>query len=497
MPQNFNKFLFQTSNHFTPNKQSSTHSSAPHTHHTPIMSFSSRRRNYMLTSHRRDGLIEWMKSMLHHSFVLDMLTSTAPDTFSHFENLISEHRLLHPVHSGISPSTSEENLGAVKGRTSKLKQIRQILNLSQVMAVCGWSDTLPPPAPSNSDTPSPPRPFTGPDLVTFDGDQTLYSDGGNFESNPKLARALALMLKNGISIAVVTAAGYEYDAAKYTLRLTGLLKYFRASGLTAEECGRFYVMGGECNYLLRLDEAYELGPVKEAGPGGWVTSTKHLKDGPGNWSEKDVTKLLDIAEACLKEGVEEMKIRGRVIRKKRAVGLIPSSPSSISRENLDECALRVQSDLYGGSVSFSNLPYCAFNGGSDCWVDVGNKRVGVEILQAYLGLSPGKCLHVGDQFLNTGNDYAARGCAPCAWITSPGETTYILKRLLIFAGGINIDEEGAKGGRGGQGGTSPKTPRNRKGSKTGKEIDLDEAARRSVGGLVMDVYTGEMLLLHD
>ena len=90
-----------------------------------IMSFSSRRRNYMLTSHRRDGLIEWMKSMLHHSFVLDMLTSTAPDTFSHFENLISEHRLLHPVNSSLSPSTSSDNLGAVKGRTSKLKQVRR------------------------------------------------------------------------------------------------------------------------------------------------------------------------------------------------------------------------------------------------------------------------------------------------------------------------------------------------------------------------------------
>jgi IMP and pyridine-specific 5'-nucleotidase len=338
--------------------------------------------------------------------------------------------------------------------TVSFNEIRQILNLSQVMAVCGWSGTLPPPAPSNSDTPDPPQPFTGPDLVTFDGDQTLYSDGGNFESNPKLARALALMLKNGISIAVVTAAGYEYDAAKYTLRLSGLLKYFKSKQLTSEECGRFYVMGGECNYLLRLAEDYTLGPVKEAGPGGWVTSTKHLKDSPGNWSEPAVTKLLDIAEKCLKEAVEEMKIRGRVIRKKRAVGLIPSSPSSISRENLDECALRVQSDLYAGSVAFDNLPYCAFNGGSDCWVDVGNKRVGVEILQAYLGLEPSKCLHVGDQFLNTGNDYAARGCAPCAWITSPVETTYILKRLLIFAGGVNIDEEGVNGSAVGPGGSA-------------------------------------------
>lgn len=29
------------------------------------------RRNYIPTSHRRDGLIEWMKEMLVHSFVLN------------------------------------------------------------------------------------------------------------------------------------------------------------------------------------------------------------------------------------------------------------------------------------------------------------------------------------------------------------------------------------------------------------------------------------------
>ena len=49
------------------------------------------------------------------------------------------------------------------------------------------------------------------------------------------------------------------------------------------------------------------------------------------------------------------------------------------------------------------LPFCVFNGGRDTWLDVGNKRVGVEALQAFFGLAPSTCLHVGDQFLNTGN----------------------------------------------------------------------------------------------
>ena len=53
-------------------------------------------------------------------------------------------------------------------------------------------------------------------------------------------------------------------------------------------------------------------------------------------------------------------------------------------------------------------PYCAFNGGNDVWVDIGNKRVGVMGLCTLLQLPPESVLHVGDQFLNTGND-----CAPC------------------------------------------------------------------------------------
>ena len=33
----------------------------------------------------------------------------------------------------------------------------------------------------------------------------------------------------------------------------------------------------------------------------------------------------------------------------------------------------------------SRFPYS--NGGSDAWVDVGNKRVGVQVLQSYLGIA--------------------------------------------------------------------------------------------------------------
>lgn len=52
--------------------------------------------------------------------------------------------------------------------------------------------------------------FNGPRLISFDGDQTLYSDGENFERNPRLAFYLFQLLRHGVTVAVVTAAGYEY-----------------------------------------------------------------------------------------------------------------------------------------------------------------------------------------------------------------------------------------------------------------------------------------------
>lgn len=41
-----------------------------------------------------------------------------------------------------------------------------------------------------------------------------------------------------------------------------------------------------------------------------------------------------------------------------------------------------------------------------------------------------RTVHVGDQFLTTGNDLAARSCCPCLWVTSPVETRFVLKAML-------------------------------------------------------------------
>lgn len=60
----------------------------------------------------------------------------------------------------------------------------------------------------------------------------------------------------------------------------------------------------------------------------------------------------------------------------------------------------------------------------------GNKLIGVQILQEYLGPYAGnQTLHVGDQFLSTGNDLATRSACCTTWITSPKETYNVLMEL--------------------------------------------------------------------
>ena len=56
-------------------------------------------------------------------------------------------------------------------------------------------------------------------------------------------------------VALVTAAGYAYDAPRYMRRLAGLFAYFELHQLAADAAARFWVLGGECNYLLAC-EAY-------------------------------------------------------------------------------------------------------------------------------------------------------------------------------------------------------------------------------------------------
>jgi len=478
--------------------------------------------------------------MLMHSFVLDALDTTAADTFSHFEMLIDEHRA--HMESGSNNNTVSrlkqlvptvgdfhtrlplrEAFEAYNDKYALTKrhhicisfnEIRHILNLAQILAIrdrdcdddktddideAGGNlhlrarndDDL---NDSNTDMSIPhsgefifneedseaPFRFNGPRMITFDGDQTLYSDGANFESNPRLANYLYLLLRCGVTVAVVTAAGYEYQVEKYEFRLSGLLAYFKQMELPAKDCERFYLFGGECNYLLNLGHDYKLHPVKENGAGGWLTSTKFIQDSPANWNETDVQSLLDKAEESMTESLRELKIRGRIIRKKRGIGLTPKQDEVIRKEALDETVLRVQSYLQ--KQSNASLPYCAFNGGRDVWVDIGDKKVGVQILSAYLGLPVVGTVHIGDQFLSTGNDVAARSVCPCIWITCPEETTYMLKTILRLAS-VPLDDVPSALALGIEDQSSKE-----------KKVDVSEMIQRHHSQQqIMDPYTGEMI----
>ena len=73
--------------------------------------------------------------------------------------------------------------------------------------------------------------------------------------------------------------------------------------------------------------------------------------------------------------------RAQVVRKERAVGVVPQAPTVY--EVLEEIVITVQAQLVD-----AELPFCAFNGGADVFVDIGNKSLGLEALMNHLGLQP-------------------------------------------------------------------------------------------------------------
>jgi len=302
-------------------------------------------------------------------------------------------------------------------------EVRHTLNLAQVMAI---ADRL--------------------EMICFDGDQTLYSDGGNFTNMP-LAATIIMILKHGIKVVLITAAGYGFDGAAYKVRVKGLLEAFLKDELPAEVMSRFFVMGGECHYLMRCTGTGELERVPDE---EWQNPALNGPK-PRHWPEEECKQVLDVAEASFRASIADLKLRARLIRKPRGVGVIPGGEASVKAmptghgsvkfktEALDEVVLRCQQSLRESRDPPIALPWCVFNGGRDAWVDVGNKCIGVEAMQAFLGVLPQRSLHVGDQFLRTGNDVAAREKSPCIWIINPNET---LKVLEIFIGLKGLAKDG-------------------------------------------------------
>jgi len=174
------------------------------------------------------------------------------------------------------------------------------------------------------------------------------------------------------------------------------------------------VMGGECNYLLRVNEQYRLEFVADQ-----LWKSPDMLD----WAESDVQKLLNDAECSLRHAATRLRVPIEIVRKPRAVGAVPKE--STIYEVLEEMALTVQVQLMD-----SGLPFCAFNGGSDVFVDVGNKSVGLKALMNYLNKKPCETLHVGDRFTTSGNDMATRSQCSILWVANPEETAFFTRLLL-------------------------------------------------------------------
>lgn len=263
------------------------------------------------------------------------------------------------------------------------------------------------------------------DLATFDGDVTLYDDGESLTVDSPVIPRILHLLASGTRVGIVTAAGYT-EARRYYERLHGLLDAIHVSTLlTTIQKHNLIVLGGESSYLFRYDDnapdLLRLVPRKE-----WLLDEMVL------WAEDDITELLDIAETALRDCVKNMRLSATVLRKERAVGLVPEPPGhKFPRESLEETVLTVQKILEMSAVA-RRLPFCAFNGGNDVFVDIGDKSWGVLACQRYFGgIEGGKTLHVGDQFLSAGaNDFKARLAATTAWIANPQETCALMDEVF-------------------------------------------------------------------
>ena len=259
-------------------------------------------------------------------------------------------------------------------------------------------------------------------LVTFDADGTLYADGKHFEEDNQMIDKIIQLMEIGVHVAIVTAAGYPDDAKRFENRLRGLLDAFQANQITEEVRKRFHVMGGECNYLLEVNDAYELEFIdaRRWRDGDPETRALYWYAQPEN--KEKVETFLDRAQAFLTDEADHLELDVDVMRKEYAVGVLPRTGTVY--ENLEELSIGAMIEL-----SDAEVPYCAFNGGNDVFVDVGNKNIGLTTLMNYLGYSGRQTLHVGDRFTSTGNDSRVRDACSILWVASPDETTFFMRLL--------------------------------------------------------------------
>ncbi|SCU88729.1 LANO_0D02916g1_1 [Lachancea nothofagi CBS 11611] len=413
---------------------------------------------YQLKSHRKDELIEWIKGLLAVPFVLhsssdsddarQLIRQRYAEIFTAVESLVDEQfeigqqmhlpdqdfhrertRLTQLVPS-VGPFFTrlpleksfylEDRKRAISSRTMvapSFNDIRHILNSAQILQMRQFNDVK---------------------LVTFDGDVTLYEDGGSLTESSKVVPFLLDLLRNGICVGIVTAAGYD-EAQKYMERLFGFIVALEEdSTISPELKENLAVLGGESNYLFRYNA--KLGELVSIPLESWIRSPMR------EWSESDMTETLDLAESLLRGFRTALNLpeESTIIRKPRAVGIVPGNrwnPETkrtnrikMEREQLEEMVLTLQHRIENFAPA-RRIQFSCFDGGSDVWCDIGGKDLGVAALQNYFcpenPIKPHQTLHIGDQFapMGSANDFKARLSGCTVWISSPQETVEVLRCL--------------------------------------------------------------------
>lgn len=433
---------------------------------------------YHLKSHRKDGFVDWIKGLLATPFVLhavshdlDDLTTTQrvrsqyAEIFKDIASLVTnkiefdlrngqldeeddndiKYELMGksrlnqlvptigsfftelPLEKAFLWEDSQRGISERRMVAPSFNDIRRILNTAQIFY---FTDQK--------------RKYHKNQLklVTFDGDVTLYEDGGSLDyTNPVISYILKL-LESDIRVGIVTAAGYD-EATQYEQRLEGLIVAIHdSSSLSLEQKHNLTVMGGESNYLFRYheNEENEFG-LQAVDQDKWLLP--HMKA----WEQDDVNQTLDFAEKMLNSLKERLHLpkEAPVIRKKRAVGIVSGERYDpvtqrqvrvkLEREQLEEVVLTLQTTLETFPPA-RRIQFSCFDGGSDVWCDIGGKDLGLHVLRSYYDpsnpIKASETLHIGDQFAPVGsaNDFKARLAGCTLWIASPAETVTNLHRLL-------------------------------------------------------------------
>ena len=164
-------------------------------------------------------------------------------------------------------------------------------------------------------------------------------------------------MSQGVKVAIGTAAGYTEPWLYYN-RLYGLLERLKEAIVAGKLVSHdLMIMGGESSYVFQFDLSADC-LLKYVDRGQWMLP--QMKD----WTEENIKALLDVAERALRGCMSCLKLRAEILRKERAVGIIPSSVAgfgSFTREQLEETVLVTQQSIEMSPIA-KTLPFCAFNG---------------------------------------------------------------------------------------------------------------------------------------